>query len=170
MLNPTKRAHPAWAHELIILMKLNELILVADAVERISKITETDDIPAIVDALVGLAWDEEDAGQIKAYHREDLEEWILSADVEASGSAIPAIQSSALNIRTAARDADNALECWDEEKWADAVVWINNAIAQLESARAKIRAHASLPNVSHQLSPPAGGVTEIKTECSAGGD
>lgn len=61
-------------------------------------------------------------------------------------SAIPAIESAALNIGTAARDADNALECWDAEKWADAVVWINNAIAQLESARAKIEAHASSPN------------------------
>ena len=53
-------------------MKLNHLILVADAVERISEITETNDIPAIVDALTGIAWDEEDAGQIKTYHNEDL--------------------------------------------------------------------------------------------------
>lgn len=53
-------------------MKLNHLILVADAVERISEITETNDIPEIVDALVGIAWDEEDAGQIKAYHNGDL--------------------------------------------------------------------------------------------------
>lgn len=63
-----------------------------------------------------------------------------------AGSAIPAIQSAALNLGTAARDADTALECWDDEKWADSVMWINNAIAQLESARAKITAHASLPN------------------------
>lgn len=62
------------------------------------------------------------------------------------GSAIPAIQSAALNIGTAARDADSALECWDDEKWAASVMWINNAISQLESARAKISAHASLPN------------------------
>jgi hypothetical protein len=67
-----------------------------------------------------------------------------------SGSAIPAIQSAALNIGTAARDADNALECWDEEKWEDSVMWINNAIAQLESARAKITAHASLPTDKKQ--------------------
>jgi 2-methylisocitrate lyase-like PEP mutase family enzyme len=53
-------------------MKLNHLILVADAVERISEITETNDIPAIVDALTGIAWDEKDAGQIKTYHNEDL--------------------------------------------------------------------------------------------------
>lgn len=65
-------------------------------------------------------------------------------------SAITAIESAALNIGTAARDADNALECWDAEKWSDAVVWINNAIDQLESARAKIEAHAFLPNVGSQ--------------------
>lgn len=60
-----------------------------------------------------------------------------------TGSAFPAIQSAALNLVTAARDADNALECWDEKKWEDSVMWINNAIAQLESARAKITDHAS---------------------------
>jgi 2-methylisocitrate lyase-like PEP mutase family enzyme len=53
-------------------MKLNHLILVADAVERISEITETNDIPAIVDALTGIAWDEEVAGQIKTYCSGDL--------------------------------------------------------------------------------------------------
>jgi 2-methylisocitrate lyase-like PEP mutase family enzyme len=53
-------------------MKLNHLILVADAIERISEITETNDIPTIVDALTGIAWDEEEAGEIKAYHNEDL--------------------------------------------------------------------------------------------------
>jgi 2-methylisocitrate lyase-like PEP mutase family enzyme len=53
-------------------MKLNHLILVADAVERISEITETNDIPAIVDALTGIAWDEEGAGQIKSYCSGDL--------------------------------------------------------------------------------------------------
>lgn len=75
----------------------------------------------------------------------------------ASGSAIPAIQSAALNLGTAARDADNALECWDEEKWGDAVMWINNAIAQLESARSKISAHASLPNNPDEPTPASGG-------------
>ena len=53
-------------------MKTNKLVLVADAVERISDITGTDDIPAIVDALIGVAWDEEEASEIKQYHsRED---------------------------------------------------------------------------------------------------
>ena len=62
-------------------------------------------------------------------------------DAESAGPALPHIQSAALCIGTAARDADKALECWDEEKWDDAVMWINNAIAQLVSARAKISAH-----------------------------
>jgi hypothetical protein len=48
-------------------MKLNHLILIGDAVEKIHELTNTD-IPDIVDALTGVAWDEEDAGQIKAYH------------------------------------------------------------------------------------------------------
>ena len=52
---------------------LKSLYLLADAVERISEITETN-IPDIVDALIGVAWDEEDASEIKQYHssEEDL--------------------------------------------------------------------------------------------------
>jgi hypothetical protein len=57
-----------------IKMKTNKLVLVADAVERISDITGTDDIPAIVDALIGVAWDEEEASEIKQYHSSDDEE------------------------------------------------------------------------------------------------
>ena len=48
-------------------MKVKHLILIGDAVEKFHDLTETD-IPDIVDALTGIAWDEEDAGQIKAYH------------------------------------------------------------------------------------------------------
>lgn len=48
-----------------------ELVLVADAVEKISDITGTDDIEAIVDALIGVAWDEEKASEIKQYHSSD---------------------------------------------------------------------------------------------------
>lgn len=51
------------------LMKLNHLILIADAVEEIHILTDTD-IPDIVNALTGTAWDEEDAVQIKAYFSE----------------------------------------------------------------------------------------------------
>lgn len=69
-------------------------------------------------------------------------DWEREETMNTTPAALPVIQSAALNIRTAARDADNALECWDEEKWVDAVMWINNAIDQLESARAKITTHA----------------------------
>jgi hypothetical protein len=45
-------------------MKLNDLVVISDAVERISKATGTN-AQVIIDALVGTAWDEEDAGRIK---------------------------------------------------------------------------------------------------------
>jgi hypothetical protein len=57
-----------------IKMKTNKLVLVADAVERISDITGTDDIEAVVNALIGVAWDEEEASEIKQYHSND-EDW-----------------------------------------------------------------------------------------------
>jgi hypothetical protein len=56
-------------------------------------------------------------------------------------SPIPAIQSAVLNIGTAASDCGSARDAWIESNWADAVVWINNAISQLESAREKIEVH-----------------------------
>lgn len=90
---------------------------------------------------------------------------------ESPCSAIPAIQSAALNLGTAARDADNALECWDEEKWDDAVMWINNAISQLESARAKIMTHASLRNDKAHESRAGGKLTmETDTKAAASDD
>ena len=55
-------------------MKTNKVVLVADAVERISDITGTDNTEAIVDALIGVAWDEEEASKIKQYHSND-EDW-----------------------------------------------------------------------------------------------
>jgi hypothetical protein len=54
---------------------------------------------------------------------------------------IPAIQSAMLNIGTAASDCGSARDAWTDANWDDAVMWINNAISQLESARAKIEAH-----------------------------
>lgn len=48
-------------------MKLNKIILIGDLVERLSEYTDTD-ILDIVDALTGLCWDEEDAGNIRYYH------------------------------------------------------------------------------------------------------
>ncbi len=67
---------------------------------------------------------------------------------EAPCSAIPAIQSAVLNIGTAMSDCESARDAWIGEKWNDATMWISNAIAQLESARAKICAHqeAESPN------------------------
>jgi hypothetical protein len=55
-------------------LKIQEIILLADAVERISSITGTDDIGAVVDALTGLCWDEEDGGKISQYHESDPDE------------------------------------------------------------------------------------------------
>jgi hypothetical protein len=63
---------------------------------------------------------------------------------------IPAIGSAVLNIGTAANDCASAREAWIEESWGDAVMWINCAIAQLESARAKIKAHAAKPKYAQE--------------------
>ena len=51
-------------------MKLNHLILVADAIEKISEITDTP-IPDITDALVSVCFDEETGSQIKQYHSDE---------------------------------------------------------------------------------------------------
>ena len=55
-------------------LKIQEIILLADAVERINAITNTDDIGAVVDALTGVCWDEEDGGKISSYHESDPDE------------------------------------------------------------------------------------------------
>lgn len=55
--------------------------------------------------------------------------------------AISAIESAYLNIETARGDCISARACCVVGDWDDAVMWINNAIAQLESASAKIEAH-----------------------------
>lgn len=51
-------------------VKLNELILISDLVERLSEITDTC-IPDVVGALTGVCWDEEDAERIKDYHADE---------------------------------------------------------------------------------------------------
>ena len=48
-------------------MKLNDLIQIGDTVERLSEFTNTT-IPDLVDALTGLAWNEEEAELLKEYH------------------------------------------------------------------------------------------------------
>lgn len=57
---------------------------------------------------------------------------------------ISAIDSAFLNIGTALNDCLLAREAWGDKDWDDAVMWINNAIAQLESARAKIIDHEKI--------------------------
>jgi len=54
---------------------------------------------------------------------------------------IPEIESAYLNIRTAGRDCESASNAWMKDNWNDAAMWILNAIAQLESAKAKIERH-----------------------------
>jgi NAD(P)H-hydrate repair Nnr-like enzyme with NAD(P)H-hydrate epimerase domain len=57
-------------------MKLNKLHRIVDAIELINEETKTNDLPAIVDALVGVALSEEDAGEIKSYF-EDTKDIII---------------------------------------------------------------------------------------------
>ena len=51
------------------------------------------------------------------------------------------IQSAYLNISTAISDAESAIDAWDSEKWADAVMHIDLALEQLASAKYKIQQH-----------------------------
>lgn len=55
--------------------------------------------------------------------------------------SIQAIDSAILSICTACDDCYAAERAWLDDNWDDCMMWINNAIAQLESARAKIKAH-----------------------------
>lgn len=71
-------------------------------------------------------------------------------------SPIPAIQSAVLNIGTAASDCVSARDAWIESNWDDAVMWINNAISQLESARAKIEAHKANATLTGPKQPEKG--------------
>ena len=53
---------------------------------------------------------------------------------------ITELQSAVLNIGTAMSDCESARDAWFEGNWNDVTMWIRNAIAQLESAKAKIYA------------------------------
>ena len=48
-------------------MNIHILLKILDAIEIIDAETKTNDLSAIVDALVGVALSEEDAGEIKSY-------------------------------------------------------------------------------------------------------
>ena len=51
-------------------VKLNKLIRLGDAIETIANETDST-IPELVEGLIGICWDEEDAGQLKAYHQQE---------------------------------------------------------------------------------------------------
>ena len=53
-------------------------------------------------------------------------------------TTLPATDSAYLNVRTAKLDCRAAQVAWEDSKWEEAVMFINMAISQLESARAKI--------------------------------
>jgi len=54
---------------------------------------------------------------------------------------IPQIQSAYLNISTAVSDIESALDAWESEKWDEAVMSIDLALEQLQSAKYKIQNH-----------------------------
>lgn len=47
-------------------MKLNHLHLIEEGIERIAAVTDTD-TTEIIEALTGVAWNEEDAGRIREF-------------------------------------------------------------------------------------------------------
>ena len=57
-------------------MNIHTLLKILDAIEIIDAETKTNDLSAIVDALVGVALSEEDAGEIKSYFA-DVEDLII---------------------------------------------------------------------------------------------
>lgn len=57
-------------------MNIHTLLKILDAIELINEETKTNDLPAIVDALTGVALSEEDAGEIKSYF-EDTKDIIM---------------------------------------------------------------------------------------------
>ena len=49
-------------------MRLEDVIRLADAVGVISTVTETFDVPEVIDSLTGTAWCEEVASELKQFH------------------------------------------------------------------------------------------------------
>jgi len=54
---------------------------------------------------------------------------------------VPQIQSAYLNILIAVDDADDAKDAWGRERWDHAIMHIDLAIEQLQSAKYKIQHH-----------------------------
>lgn len=65
-------------------MKLNQLHQIEDAIEKISNATGTEKIE-IISALTGIAWDEEDAGEIGEFMIDALDD-DSSANATSEGS------------------------------------------------------------------------------------
>lgn len=51
------------------------------------------------------------------------------------------LNSAFLCMGTAQGDVESARDSWVEERWNDTIMWIDLAIKQLESAKAKVEAH-----------------------------
>lgn len=54
---------------------------------------------------------------------------------------IESLNSAFLCMGTAQGDIEAARDSWIEERWNDALMWINFSMRQLESAKAKVEAH-----------------------------
>jgi hypothetical protein len=58
-----------------------------------------------------------------------------------TNTTILPIQSAYLDILAAVSDADDAKDAWGQNRWDDAVMHIDLAIEQLQSAKYKIQNH-----------------------------
>jgi len=54
-------------------MKLNKIHVVTDGLDKIIAVCDGE-VDDVIDALVGVCWDEEDAGALKFYYAEGQEE------------------------------------------------------------------------------------------------
>lgn len=68
---------------------------------------------------------------------------------------IPEIASAWLNLGTARSDVLMADDAWQRENWPDALMWIDEAVRQLQSARAKIERHVASEESSPVQQPRA---------------
>lgn len=58
-------------------------------------------------------------------------------------SQVRSIDSAYHNMSIAGKYSYNARDTWCMDKWNDTIMWINSAIAQLESARSIIQYHVA---------------------------
>ncbi len=122
-----------------LLGALRQIVEDAQDVSEIAERSQCNDAGRMVEKCAFIVSNAEEALSLIA-HNDELCGG-ASPSAPAAGSPIPAIESAVLNIGTAANDCAHARDEWMDEKWNDATMWISNAIAQLDSARAKIYAH-----------------------------